>query len=233
LVHNLARGYSQQGLGFADLVQEGNLGLMRAVEKYDPALGYRFSTYAVWWIRHALRRALSNQSRTIRLPVHATENRASLRHARLRLERSLGHPPSDEELAAAAGLSTSKLRDLFAVAGAPLSLDGGSDSPGKLSLAECLGDPNAKDPCDTIAQRSAQQWLKQRLAELAPREQEMLKLRFGLGGGEALTLKEVGHEFGVTRERVRQIVSAAIDRLRSAADSDADRVDRPVSESSN
>jgi RNA polymerase sigma factor (sigma-70 family) len=219
LVSSAARSYSNRGLSFADLSQEGNLGLMRAIDKFDPSLGYRFSTYAVWWIRHAIRRALSNQARTIRLPVHASEDRSSIREASQNLRLELGRAPSDAELARETGLSQGKLRDLMAVASAPLSLDHHSDSGG-LKLSDCLGDPDAVDPCDAIAKRNAGQWLSRHIEELSPREREMVRLRFGLDGRRALTLKEVGSEFGVTRERVRQIVSGALDKLKHAAGED-------------
>lgn len=225
LVSASARAYAHQGLGFHDLTQEGNLGLMRAVDKFDPGLGYRFSTYAVWWIRHAIRRALSNQSRTIRLPVHATEDRATIRESTERLKRELGRAPSDAELAEAAGFSAEKIKNLSAVAGAPISLDQGADLSGRLSLSECLGDPTTEDPCNTIARSNARRWLLEHLGELAPREREMVNLRYGLTGRRAHTLKEVGNQFGVTRERARQIVVGAVQKLRQAAQ--LDPVDSP------
>jgi RNA polymerase nonessential primary-like sigma factor len=216
LVVRCAQAYVNRGLPLADLVQEGNLGLLRAVSGFDPALGYRFSTYAVWWIRHTLGRALDTQSRTIRLPVHASEEYRLLRRAQDRSKLVGEGTLADAELAKRAGVSLQRVREFNSAPGQPVSYDAGQ--PGDLPLLERIADADAEDPLTQTLRVDVAARLRQALAELEPREREMVRMRYGLQGCAPHTLKEVGSHFGVTRERARQIVGAVCARLRSLAE---------------
>ena len=213
LVTYVVQRYRGMGLSHDDLMQEGNIGLMRAVEKFDHRRGGRFGTYAVWWVRQGVRRALANQSRTIRIPVHALGARYSLDQAARRLALQLGREPTEQELSAATGVASDTVAQLLSLIREPLSLDAprGPDSDA------CLGDtlPDGAGPSSmeqALCKQRAQQ-LHGLLGSLTPREQEMLRMRFGLDGADECTLEQIGVTFSVTRERVRQIVSSALEKL--------------------
>jgi RNA polymerase primary sigma factor len=213
LVTYVVQRYRGMGLSHDDLMQEGNIGLMRAVEKFDHRRGGRFGTYAVWWVRQGVRRALANQSRTIRIPVHALGARYSLDQAARRLALQLGHEPSEEELSAATGVASDNVAQLLSLIREPLSLD----APRSPDSDACLGDtlPDGASPSSmeqALGKQRAEQ-LHGLLGSLSPRERAMLRMRFGLDGADECTLEQIGVTFSVTRERVRQIVSCALEKL--------------------
>jgi RNA polymerase primary sigma factor len=213
LVTYVVQRYLGMGLSHDDLMQEGNIGLMRAVEKFDHRRGGRFGTYAVWWVRQGVRRALANQSRTIRIPVHALGARYSLDQASRKMALQLGRDPTQEELAKATGVGSENVAQLLALAREPLSLDAPRGGDSDVRLGDSLADgatPNGMEECFG-KQRSKQ--LRELLTSLSPREQDMLRMRFGLDGADECTLEQIGVTFSVTRERVRQIVTAALEKL--------------------
>ncbi len=213
LVSYIAQRYRGMGMSHDDLMQEGNIGLLRAVEKFDHRRGGRFGTYAVWWIRQGVRRALANQSRTIRIPVHALGTRYTLDQTAKRLTAQLGRQPTEQELAQATGVVASSVSQLMALVKEPLSLDAPRGPENEARLGDSIADVDAPSAADqTLAKQQAVQ-LHQLLESLSPREQEMLRMRFGLDGSDECTLEQIGRTFAVTRERVRQIVGAALDRL--------------------
>lgn len=216
LVVQQASRYRYAGMSMSDLVQEGNLGLMRAIDKYDPEQGCRFSTYAVWWIRQSMRRALSNQSRTIRLPVHVYGQQLKLRYAWEQLEREGYWEPSNEALAERSGLELDTVCELRALVGEPCSLDVASREGG-VPLGEKLPDPTESTAFGEVVLKGERRALRGLLAELTERERAMLEMRYGLKGQGAHTLRQVGEHFGVTRERVRQIINNCLICLRGRA----------------
>lgn len=216
LVVKIAHDYDGFGLPLLDLISEGNIGLIKAVERFDPNKGGKLSTYAAWWIKQSIKRALANQSKTIRLPVHLVDKIAKIRRTAAQLEEELGRVPSDDELAYVMGISVNKIAHLKSVSVRPSSLDAPVGEDGDTQFGDLIGDENSVTPSDDLHAKSLQQDLNQLVEELDPREAEIIRLRFGLDGGKAKTLEEVGEMFKVTRERVRQLQNIALTRMRRA-----------------
>lgn len=217
LVVKIAMDYKDFGLPLMDLISEGNLGLIKAVGRFDPSKGGKLSTYAAWWIKQYIKRALANQSKTIRLPVHLLDKVAKMRRATLALSEQLGRDPSNDELAAELGVSASRVAHLKSVTVQPASLDApvGDDSNSS-SFGELVGDEKDVNPADSLSNSTEEAALKKMIADLDPREAEIIRLRFGFDGNDELTLEEIGEKFHVTRERVRQLQNLALSRLRKA-----------------
>jgi RNA polymerase primary sigma factor len=216
LVVKIARDYDGLGLPLLDLINEGNIGLMKGVERFNPAKGAKLSTYASWWIKQSIKRALANQSKTIRLPVHVVDTVAQIRRTEVRLHEVLDREPTDEEIAAELDLDPRRLRQYRQAAKAPISLEtplSGDDDSERVS--EVVADANAAAPYDRVLKENDSAMLKEVFSTLSPRERTILAMRFGLGDDTPRTLEEIGGEFGVTRERIRQIQNEALKKLRT------------------
>ncbi len=214
LVVKIAHDYEGLGLPLLDLISEGNIGLMKAVERFDPAKGGKLSTYGAWWIKQSIKRALANQSKTIRLPVHLVDKISKLRRTALKLQELLGREPTDEELGEELGMTATRVAQLRTAAIRPASLDAPIGDDESNNFAEIVQDENADTPCQELEDKTVTKMLQEMVKTLDPREATILRYRFGLDGGSEKTLEEVGAKFGVTRERVRQIQNIALNKLR-------------------
>jgi RNA polymerase primary sigma factor len=216
LVVRIARDYANFGLPLLDLISEGNIGLMKAVERFDPEKGGKLSTYASWWIKESIRRALANQAKTIRLPVHLVDKIGKIRRVSSRMTEELGRDPTDEELAEEIGLSVLKIKELRNAAVRPASLDRPIQGDESLEFGDVLGDEESESPFEQLRDKDMLEEVGALLDLLNDREREIINSRFGLGGQRPETLGEVGEKFGVTRERVRQLQKVALNKLRDA-----------------
>ncbi|MGD0649628.1 MAG: RNA polymerase sigma factor RpoD/SigA [Verrucomicrobiia bacterium] len=214
LVVKIAHDYSNLGLPLLDLISEGNIGLMKAVERFDPKKGGKLSTYAAWWIKQSIKRALANQGKTIRLPVHLVDKISKMKRASYQLSEKLGREPTDAELAAKLDMSPAKVTQLRTISVRPASLDAPMGEDDVAEFSEIVGDENALTPFELLRDKTLREDISEVLSEIEPREAEILILRFGLDGSKPQTLEEVGKKFKVTRERVRQIQNIALTKLR-------------------
>ena len=214
LVVKIAHDYEGFGLPLLDLVSEGNIGLMKAVERFDPSKGGKLSTYGAWWIKQSIKRALANQSKTIRLPVHLVDKISKMRRMTLKLQELFGREPTDEELGEELGISASRVAMMRTAAIRPASLDAPIGDDDSNTYAEVVEDENADTPYEELEDKTVTNMLQELVKNLEQREATILRYRFGLDGGPERTLEEVGEKFGVTRERIRQIQNLALNKLR-------------------
>ena len=214
LVVKIAHDYENFGLPLLDLISEGNIGLMKAVERFDPSKGGKLSTYGSWWIKQSIKRALANQSKTIRLPVHLVDKISKMRRVALKLQEVFGREPTDEELAEEMGMTASRVAQMRTAAIRPASLDAPIGDDESNSYSEVIADEAADTPYEQLEEQTVTRMLQEMVKTLDEREATILRYRFGLDGGTEKTLEEVGEKFGVTRERVRQIQNIALNKLR-------------------
>src|ERR1700751_4657320 len=216
LVVKIAQDYSNFGLPLLDLISEGNIGLIKAVERFDPGKGGKLSTYSAWWIKQAIKRALANQSKTIRLPVHLVDKIWKMRRVSLQMSEELGREPTDEEFAEEIGISSTKLSQLKTISIRPASLDAPIGDDDSTEFGEIVGDGEAQTPFELLRDKNLRNELSELLEVLDDRERKIIFKRFGLDGGKPETLEELGKKFGVTRERIRQLQNIALAKLRRA-----------------
>jgi RNA polymerase primary sigma factor len=216
LVVKIAHDYAHFGLPLLDLISEGNIGLVKAVERFDPAKGGKLSTYGAWWIKQSIKRAMANQSKTIRLPVHLVDKISIVRRVAMQMSEELGREPTDEELAEEIGISSAKVSQLKRVSIRPASLDAPMGDDDSTAFGEIVGDEDAQTPFELIRDKNLRDEVSELLEVLDDRERKIIFQRFGLDGGNPKTLEEVGKQFGVTRERIRQLQNVALDKLRRA-----------------
>ncbi|MBI3417010.1 MAG: sigma-70 family RNA polymerase sigma factor [Verrucomicrobia bacterium] len=214
LVVKIAHDYENYGLPLLDLINEGNIGLMKAVERFDPAKGGKLSTYGSWWIKQSIKRALANQSKTIRLPVHLVDKISKMRRTAMKLQEIFGREPTDEELAEEMGMTATRVAQLRTAAIRPASLDAPIGDDDSNNFSEIVQDENADTPYEKLEEKTVTGMLQEMVKTLDSREATILRYRFGLDGGSERTLEDVGEKFGVTRERVRQIQNIALRKLR-------------------